>query len=230
MTKTPKALMLFAAGFGTRMGTLTKDRPKPLIPVAGRPLIDRALDLVQDVSPDRIVANLHYKPEMLTAHLANTNVTIIHEQPDVLETGGGLRAALPLLGKDPVFTLNPDVIWVGPNPLLMLQEAWRPDEMDALLMCIPTTQTVGFQGKGDFDVDDSGHITRGTQVVYGGAQIVRTEGLHDIDQTAFSLNLLWDIMLNKDRLFALNYPGQWCDVGNPAGLAQAESMLEHADV
>lgn len=230
MNTHPKALMLFAAGFGTRMGTLTKDRPKPLIEVANRPLIDHALDLVDAINPDRIVANLHYRPEMLADHLTPKGVLLSHEHPEVLETGGGLRAALPLLREGPVYTLNTDAIWVGPNPLEMLRDAWNPDEMDALLICIPAEQAVGFQRDGDFDVDSSGHISRGTQVVYGGTQIIKTEGLNEFDQPVFSLNLLWDKLLQKDRLFALNYPGQWCDVGTPAGLALAESMLEKADV
>lgn len=230
MTQHPDALLLFAAGFGTRMGVLTQDRPKPLIPVANRPLIDHALDLVDAIKPDRVVANLHYKAEMLVEHLALKSVMLSHEQPDVLETGGGLRAALPLLGTGPVYTLNPDAIWVGPNPLQILKDTWNPDEMDGLLVCVPTTQAVGFQRNGDFDVDAAGHISRGTQVVYGGAQIIKTEGLFDIDQPVFSLNLLWEQMLRNKRLFALSYPGQWCDVGNPAGLALAESMLENTDV
>jgi N-acetyl-alpha-D-muramate 1-phosphate uridylyltransferase len=230
MTQEPNALMLFAAGFGTRMGALTQDRPKPLIPVANRPLIDHALELVEAINPGRVVANVHYKSEMLTDHLAPRGVLLSNEQPDVLETGGGLRAALPQLGAGPVYTLNPDAIWVGPNPLQLLKNAWNPDEMDALLVCVPTKQAVGFQRDGDFDVDTTGHIVRGKQVVYGGAQIIKTEGLYGFEQPAFSLNLLWDQMLQKQRLFALNYPGQWCDVGNPAGLALAETMLESENV
>lgn len=230
MTEAPNALMLFAAGFGTRMGALTQDRPKPLVPVANRPLIDHALDMVEAISPDRVVANLHYRAEMLADHLTPKGVLLSNEQPDVLETGGGLRAALPLLGTGPVYTLNSDAIWVGPNPLQLLKEAWRPDEMDGLLVCVQTAQAVGFQRDGDFDVDAAGHISRGTQMVYCGAQIIKTEGLFDFDQPAFSLNLLWEKMLHQNRLFALSYPGQWCDVGNPAGLALAESMLETNDV
>ncbi|MBV1926193.1 MAG: nucleotidyltransferase family protein [Rhodobacteraceae bacterium] len=230
MTKHPNAIMLFAAGFGTRMGVLTQDRPKPLIQVANRPLIDHALNLVDDIKPNRIVANLHYKAEMLADHLAAKSVKLSHEQPDVLETGGGLRAALPLLGAGPVYTLNPDAIWVGPNPLQLLKDAWDPDEMDGLLVCIPTAKAKGFQQDGDFDVDAAGHISRGSQAVYCGAQIIKTEGLYEFEQAAFSLNLLWDQMLRKNKLFALNYPGQWCDVGNPDGLALAESMLENSDV
>ena len=226
MSTNPKAIMLFAAGFGTRMGALTQDRPKPLIPVSGRPLIDRALDLARDVHAEPIVANLHYKSQMLARHLAPKGVLLSDEQPTVLETGGGLRAALPLLGDGPVFTLNPDAVWVGPNPLRLLLKAWVPDQMDALLMCVPTGHARGYQGVGDFVADDIGRISRGAGLVYGGAQIIRTTGLHDIKQTAFSLNLLWDQMLTQGRMYALNYPGQWCDVGHPKGIKLAESMLE----
>ncbi len=220
--------MLFAAGFGTRMGEMTKNRPKPLIKVSGRPLVDHALDLVAELRPARTVANVHYLADQMVAHLAATDVQISHEKPDILETGGGLRAALPLLGKDPVFTLNTDAIWAGPNPLRLLRDAWNPDQMDALLMCIPVAQAIGHSGQGDFTRDVSGRITRGPGLIYGGAQIVKTDGLHDIPDTAFSLNLLWDRMHENDGLYALEYPGRWCDVGRHEGIALAEGLI--ADV
>ncbi|WP_170468188.1 nucleotidyltransferase family protein [Ruegeria arenilitoris] len=225
MTQTPEAVMLFAAGFGTRMGALTKDRPKPLIEVAGQPLIDHALGLVDELRPKRVVANLHYLPEQLEAHLAPKGVLLSNETGQILETGGGLRAALPLLGPQPVFTLNPDAIWSGPNPLTLLQKAWDPDRMDALLMCVPVDQTVGHAGKGDFTADKNGRITRGGTLIYGGAQIMKTEGLLDIPETSFSLNLLWDKMQQNNRLFACIYPGRWCDVGHPEGIALAEDLI-----
>ncbi|WP_170760954.1 nucleotidyltransferase family protein [Ruegeria lacuscaerulensis] len=228
MTQHPNAVMLFAAGFGTRMGALTKDRPKPLIEVAGRPLIDHALDLVDDLRPNRVVANLHYLPEQLEAHLGPKGVLISREEPDILETGGGLRAALPLLGSGPVFTLNTDAIWSGPNPLTLLREAWDPDRMDALMMCVPTAQAIGHTGKGDFTADEDGRITRGPGLIYGGAQIMKTGGLQNFSEKAFSLNLLWDQMQKQGRLFALSYPGRWCDVGRPEGIALAEGLI--ADV
>jgi len=220
--------MLFAAGFGTRMGALTKTRPKPLIEVASRPLIDHTLDLVDDLRPDRVVANLHYLPDQLEAHLAPRNVLISREEPDILETGGGLRAALPLLGSGPVFTLNTDAIWSGPNPLTLLRAAWDPDRMDALLMCVPTGQTIGHAGAGDFTADEAGRIIRGPGLTYGGAQIMKTEGLMAVPEKAFSLNLLWNRMQKQGRLFALSYPGRWCDVGRPEGIALAEGLI--ADV
>ncbi|CUH49955.1 nucleotidyltransferase family protein [Ruegeria atlantica] len=228
MIQDPEAVMLFAAGFGTRMGALTQNRPKPLIEVAGRPLIDHALDLVNDLQPKRIVANLHYLPDQLEAHLGPKGVLLSHEKPEILETGGGIRAALPLLGSHPVYTLNPDAIWSGPNPLTMLREAWNPDHMDALLMCVPVDQTVGHTGKGDFTADENGRIVRGDRLIYGGAQIMKSEGLKDIPEKAFSLNVLWDRLQRQDRLFALTYPGRWCDVGHPEGITLAEGLI--ADV
>lgn len=210
------------------MGALTKDRPKPLIEVAGRPLIDHALEIARAVQPKRIVANLHYKSEMLAAHLAPEAVQLSIEQPDILETGGGLKAALPMLGLDPVATLNTDSIWAGPNPLELLQASWQPERMDALLMCVPIDQALGTASRGDFAQDETGRITRGAGLIYGGIQILKTDRLSEITEHAFSLNLLWDLMLADRRLFALRYPGTWCDVGTPDGIALAETML--ADV
>ena len=222
--------MIFAAGFGTRMKALTADRPKPMIEVAGRPLIDHALDLAQAAQCDPIVANTHYKADILENHLNPKGVVCLRETPEILETGGGLRNALPALGNDPVFTMNADAIWAGPNPLTLLATAWRPEQMDALLMCVPLAQTVGHAGTGDFELSDAGTLKRGPGVVYGGVQIIKTEGLHTIKQNAFSLNLLWDQMLKNKRLFGLRYPGHWCDVGHPGGIALAEQMLRDADV
>ena len=229
MSNHPSAIMIFAAGFGTRMGALTKDLPKPLIKVAGKPLIDRALELAHAVQPTKIVANLHYRADQLRTHLAPLGVLLAHE-PQILETGGGLRAALPMLGTGPVFTLNPDAVWQGPNPLVTLQSAWNPDLMDALLMCVPVEQAMGHNGAGDFDVDDNGRLQRGSNLVYGGAQILKTDGLGDIPETAFSLNLLWDRMAAKNRLYCCAFPGKWCDVGRPEGIALAESLLAKPDV
>lgn len=222
--------MIFAAGFGTRMGALTAERPKPLLPVAGRPLIDHAISLARDAGIDRIVANLHYKAQMLREHLAGTGVMFSEEMPDILETGGGLRAALPLLGSGPVFTMNSDAVWSGPNPLHLLAKAWDPARMDALLLCIEKDRALGHQGAGDFVIDEGGRAARGPGAVFSGVQIIRTDALADIPQSAFSLNLLWDRMLGDGRLHALAYPGRWCDVGRPEGIALAESMLEARDV
>lgn len=218
-------VMIFAAGFGTRMRPLTLERPKPLIEVAGRPLIDRALDMAQDLPAERIVVNLHYKSDMLAAHLEGSDAQTVTEAPRILDTGGGLKNALPMLGNSTVMTLNPDAIWHGPNPLRQLAAAWNPAEMDGLLMCVPVAQTRGYHGPGDFSLDARGRIVRGAGVVYGGCQIIKTERLSEIPQEAFSLNCLWDLMVAENRLCALSYSGLWCDVGHPPGIAEAESML-----
>lgn len=223
------AVMLFAAGFGTRMRHLTKDRPKPLIKVAGNPLIDHALDLAQATHPPRIVANLHYLPDQLEAHLAPRGVTTVIETPNILDTGGGLRNALDLLGTNPVITMNTDAIWVGPNPLAILLKAWDPDRMDALLIGIEPARASGHP-KGDFDISGDGLLTRGSALIYGGIQIIKTDLLADIPDEAFSLNVVWDLMLGRKRLYGATYPGDWCDVGHPEGIAMAEALLEQSDV
>ena len=222
--------MMFAAGFGTRMEHLTKDQPKPMIMVAGKPLIDHALDIARAVNCDTVVANLHYKPDVLVRHLSDKNVQAILEQPHILETGGGLRNALPLLGNGPVFTMNTDAIWTGPNPLSLLAAAWQAEKMDALLMCIPTDHAVGHSGEGDFTLAPDGKLGRGPGVIYSGVQIIKTDRLAQIKEDVFSLNLLWDDMLKDQRLFGLSYPGKWCDVGHPEGIALAEDMLANAHV
>jgi MurNAc alpha-1-phosphate uridylyltransferase len=226
----PTALMMFAAGFGTRMKHLTKDQPKPMIKVAGTALIDHSLALAKGAGCDPIVANLHYKPDVLARHLEGSGVTTLTELPDILETGGGLRNALPVLGNGPVYTMNTDAVWAGPNPIKQLAEAWNPDEMDALLMCIPTAQAVGHEGTGDFTLGADGRIIRGPGVVYSGVQIIKTDLLKDITKDAFSLNLIWNEMFKDNRMFGLSYPGKWCDVGHPDGITLAENMLAQTDV
>ena len=223
-------VMMFAAGFGTRMKHLTQNQPKPLIPVAGKPLIDHAIGLARAGGAGPIIANLHYKAAMLDAHLKPLGVDTIVEEPDILETGGGLRNALPLLGSGPVITMNTDAIWAGPNPVELLRAAWKPEQMDALLICVPTKSAIGHAGSGDFILSETGRIERGQGTVYGGIQITKTDLLQAIPQPAFSLNLVWDEMLQSKRLFGLRYPGKWCDVGHPDGIALAEEMLEEVDV
>ncbi len=222
--------MLFAAGFGTRMKHLTRDRPKPMIDVGGRPLIDHALALTDDLPAEKTVANLHYKPEGLGDHLTRHGVETVLEMPTILDTGGGLRNALPLLRAHDVMTLNTDAIWQGPNPLNLLDSAWQPDHMDALLVCIPKERALGRSGPGSFIADATGRITRGDGAVYCGAQVIKTDILHTIPDHVFSLNLIWDLLIKRNSLFSVEYPGKWCDVGHPEGIALAERLLEVPDV
>lgn len=227
----PFPLMLFAAGRGTRMGALTADRPKPMIPVAGRPLIDHALALAAEAGVGRTVVNLHYHGEVLATHLAGREVSLSWEREVLLETGGGLRRALPLLGDGPVLTLNSDVVWTGANPLRELTEAWDGARMDALLLLLPAAQALGHAGRGDFLMDETGRLRRAAGaegLIYLGAQILRPAGLAGIGQEVFSLNLLWDRMIAEGRAFGLVHQGGWCDVGRPEGIAEAEALLAGA--
>lgn len=221
-----RPLMLFAAGFGTRMGALTADRPKPLIPVAGRPLIDHALALARGVGAGPVVVNLHYRGQQLADHLHGQDVALSWERERILETGGGLRAALPLLGSGPVFTLNPDAVFTGPNPLAVLEGAWRPG-MGALLLLKPAPAGPGDSAKGDFTLAPDGRIARanGPGLRYLGAQIVDPAGLAEVSEQVFSLNLLWDRMIARGTAFGVVHPGGWCDVGRPEGIAAAEALL-----
>jgi MurNAc alpha-1-phosphate uridylyltransferase len=217
--------MIFAAGFGTRMMPLTEDRPKPMVPLLDRPMIDHALDHARAVDPERVVINTHYKSEVLEAHLADSGVVLVDEQPDILDTGGGLRNALPALGEGPVWTLNPDTVWIGPNPLEYLLDHWDGEKMDALLLCADPNRAEGTNSNGDFELSQLGQVTRGAGVIYGGAQIVDPSGLHAISDTAFSLNTYWDQLIAAGRCYGIVYPGSWCDIGHPEGLRLAERLL-----
>ncbi|MFN3824972.1 MAG: nucleotidyltransferase family protein [Pseudorhodobacter sp.] len=233
MRTDPDALMIFAAGFGTRMGALTADRPKPLIEVAGRALLDHALDIAKAAGVGRIAVNLHYRADQIAAHLAGRPDISLSREPDrILETGGGLRHALPHLGEGPVFTINSDAVWTGPNPLETLRAGWQPG-MGALLLLAPPDRLRGHSGQGDFRMDAQGRITRCPKgvagLVYLGAQIIDPQGLASIAEEVFSLNLLWDAMIAQGRAFGILHPGGWCDVGHPEGIAAAEAMLREAD-
>lgn len=228
MRQTPPPLMLFAAGLGTRMGSLTATRPKPLIPVAGRPLIDHALEVADRAGIRRIVANSHYLSEQIEEHLAPRGIVLSKEKPLILETGGGLKRALPLLAGSPVLTLNTDAVWTGCNPLSQLMLGWDARHMDGLLLVLPSDQATGHGGSGDFLMDGESRLSRAggaAGFVYLGAQILKTEGLAKITEEAFSLNRLWDSMIAAGRLFGMVHQGGWCDVGRPEGIALAEELL-----
>ena len=227
----PFPLMIFAAGFGTRMGALTRDRPKPLIPVAGKALIDHALETASNAGVRKVVVNTHYHADQIAAHLAGRDVSISHEADQILETGGGLRAALPLLGPGPVAILNSDGIWTGDNPLQELARAWDSTRMEALLLLLPVTATRGHAAKGDFTLDSESRIARGAggeNQVYVGASIIYPARLADIADTAFSLNQPWNAMIAAGTAFGVVHLGGWCDVGHPEGIAEAERLLHSA--
>lgn len=228
---TPRAAMIFAAGLGTRMGELTRDRPKPLLTVGGRALIDHALDLARGAGAAPIVANAHAHADQLEAHLARVAPEVrVAREPERLETGGGLKAALPLLGGGPVFTLNADMVWRGPNPLTALARAWDGARMGALLALVPRAAAQGHAGSGDFGLAPDGRLARRgaadeAPFVYAGAQVIDTGALASFAPGVFSLNAVWDALLAEGRLHGLVWSGTWVDVGRPEGLALAEAEL-----
>lgn len=215
--------MIFAAGLGRRMAPLTDSRPKPLVEVAGRPLIDHALAYARGAGFTRIVVNAHHFADMLAAHLAGQGVTVLREAV-LLETGGGLKAALPVLGEGPVATLNSDAVFAGPNPLAELLAAWQAEEMEALVLLADPARTVGHAG-GDFARDDAGRLTRGGPLIYSGLQILWPGRIAATPDPVFSLNRPWDGMIAEGRLHGTVYSGRWADVGRPEGIALAERMV-----
>ena len=224
--------MVLAAGLGTRMRHLTADRPKPMVPVAGRPLIDHALDRVQETGVGEAVVNLHYFPDILRAHLASRpapRIAFSDETALLLETGGGVAKALPMLGDAPFLVVNSDNIWIGEAAFAPLVEAWDAAAMDALLLLVPVKRAVGYSRAGDFSLDAGRLVRRGdapsAPLVFTGAQILSPALFHDMPEGPFSLNLVWDRAIASGRAFGAVHPGGWCDVGTPEGVTEAEDAL-----
>ena len=229
--------MILAAGFGTRMGALTQDLPKPLLQVGGRPLIDHSLDIAAAVGVRRAVINLHYRGDLIRAHLTGRtapSVAFSEEKPYILDTGGGLIHALPLLGRNPFAVLNSDAVFPGVNPLRVLAAEWDAERMDALMLLVPAARARAYTREGDFFLPAEGaaparrgHALR-APFVFTGAQIIAPIALDGAPTGAFSLNLVWDSLLAAGRLRAVTYPGEWVDVGTPEGLQEAERTLAAA--
>lgn len=224
----PEVAMVFAAGFGTRMGHLTENMPKPMVPVLGRPMIDHTLDILSEANIGSVVVNTHYFADQLEAHLApRLSVTCVREKPQVLETGGGLKNALPMIGADPVLTLNCDALWLGKNPVKQLLNVWNPAEMDGLLLLIKYANAYGHSGTGDFFLGADNRLQKksgqsNAPYVYSGVQIIKTDLLGAIEKNRFSISLLWEKMLASNRLGGIVYEGEWVDVGHPEGIKIAE--------
>ena len=233
----PGVAMILAAGFGTRMRPLTERRPKPLIEVAGRALIDHALDRVAAAGLPRAVINLHDRGAMIRAHLAaraQPAIAFSEESPEILDTGGGVAAAERhgLLGAGPAVVMNADSIWTGPEPLPRLAAAWAPERMDALLLLAPRVRARAYTRPGDFRLEGERPVRRGAAAtapfVYTGAQILSGPLRTALPDGAFSLNPVWDRLIAEGRLAAVVHEGEWVDVGTPAGIAAAESAIAEA--
>lgn len=227
--------MLLAAGLGTRMKPLTDTRPKPLIEVGGRTLIDRVLDKLVGQGVTRAIVNVHYFPDMLAAHvMQRTDIEIIisDERDEVLETGGGVIKALPLLGDDPFFVINTDVTWVtaGDSTFSDMAAAYDPARMDALLLLAPMDNTLGFRGPGDFHLATDGQVERRGEratapYVFAGTHITRADLLRSYEATRFSANIYWNAFASRGRLFGTVMSPFWMHVGDPAGRDEAEARL-----
>ena len=227
--------MVMAAGLGKRMLPLTASRPKPLVEVGGRALIDLMLDHLADAGVTKAVVNVHYLPEMVEAHLAQRavpRVTFSDERELLLETGGGMLRALPQL-PDPFFCVNSDNVWIdGPrNTLLDLSAAWDPARMDALLLVVPRERAFEHRGKGDFHLDADGRLRRRgpdeerAPFIYIGAQVVSHRLLRDAPAGPFSTMVLWERAMAEGRLYGAEHAGKWFDVGTPAAIAPAAAAL-----
>jgi MurNAc alpha-1-phosphate uridylyltransferase len=221
--------MILAAGFGTRMGDLTRTRPKPLIAVNGQPLLAHALAAAGNANP--VVVNGHYRADMICDYLMHHHPDhgFSLEHPDILDSGGAIKQALPMLGHDPVLTLNADAVWAGPVAHDILTAHWDGTQMDALLLLVPHARTVARHGGGDFALSPQGHITwdkTTNGLVYTGAQIINTTRIAAQQKTVFSLRDIWQDMIHERRCFGCIYPGFWADVGHPDGIAQAEEMIK----
>ncbi len=229
----PAIAMVMAAGFGTRMRPLTLSLPKPLIKVAGKPLIDHTLDLLAESGVEEAVVNSHYLAELLEGHLRERKSPpriIISREDVVLETGGGIKNSLHILGGNPFFVLNSDVICInGKEPVLQrLSQNWDAAKMDALLLLHKVTDAVGYDGKGDFFIESDGGLRRRAEneiapYVFTGIQIIHPRLFNDSPDGPFSLNVLYN--KNLPRIGAIIHDGAWLHVGDQPGIDQAETWL-----
>ncbi|MXO95974.1 NTP transferase domain-containing protein [Erythrobacter aquimaris] len=228
--------MLMAAGLGKRMRPLTASTPKPMVRVAGKPLIDRALDRVEDAGIEKAIVNVHYLAESIEAHIGGRKapaVTFSDERAELLETGGGMiKANAAGLLPDPFFACNADSIWLdGPrNAFLDLSQAWNPEKMDALLLVVTHARAHNFDGTGDFYMDGAGRLARKrpdriAPFIYTGIQLVSHRLLRDAPEGKFSTNILWDRAIAEDRLYGVAFTGQWYEVGTPHHIRPTEEAL-----
>ncbi len=228
--------MVLAAGLGKRMRPLTATRPKPLVRVAGKALIDHAFDRIADAGIGHVVVNAHYLADALTAHVRGARwpfaIDVSDERAQLLETGGGLMAALPQLRGDAFLCVNSDNIWTdGPTPAIeQLARRWDDTAMDALLLLVPQARATGHGGQGDFRMDALGRVSRRAPgrvapFVFTGIQIISRRLLVDPPGAAFSTNIFWDRAIAAGRLYGLSHQGQWFDVGTPASIPLVEAAL-----
>ncbi len=227
--------MILAAGLGTRMGPLTKDKPKPLVELHGRTLIDHVIDRLVRGGVNFVVVNVHYKAEMMKAHLAarkDVSIQICDETDNILDTGGAIANALPLFRGAPFFTQNSDSLWVEGlgRALARMEERWDPEKMDALMLLAPCATSIGYDGLGDFEMDAGGRLRRRVEMklapfVWTGLQIVHPRLFDGAPSGRFSINPLWGKAIENERLFGIRLDGVWIHVGTPEAKSEAELFL-----
>lgn len=232
----PRTAMVLAAGFGARMRPLTDTMPKPLVKVAGKPLIDHVLDRLAEAGVTRAIVNVHYLADRLEKHLAarvRPQIVISDERAELLDTGGGVVRALPQLGDAPFFHINSDTLWVdGVKPnLTRLAEAFDPAAMDALLLLAPSANSIGYSGRGDFLMATDGRLRARPErelapFVYAGAAILSPRLFKGVPAGAFSLTKLFARASKEGRLHGLRMEGLWMHVGTPDAIAQAEAAIK----
>lgn len=232
--------MILGAGLGTRMRPLTDVVPKPLVRLDGRALIDHALDRLESAGVTRVVVNVHYLADRLEAHLqSRTHPTIVisDERTQLLDTGGGIVKALPLIGESSFIIHNADTAWIEglEGAISQLIAAWDPEKMDCLMLLALAATSLGYQGHGDFQMEPSGVLARRQErqeapFVYAGVSIAHPRLFEGAPEGPFSLNRLWDRAINARRLYGLRLDGIWMHIGTPEALAEAEARLkrEHA--
>ncbi len=233
----PQTAMVLAAGFGKRMQPLTETRPKPLIELCEKPLIGHVMDRLVDAGVGRAVVNLHYMGQQIRAFLgAEDRLDVIFiDEPEILETGGGVKNAMTELGTDPFYVVNSDAFWLNgyEDALLRLARRWNDEEMDALLMLHSTVEGHGYDGIGDFNADADGRLTRRPESevcpwLFAGLQILHPRLFTDAPDGAYSLNTLYDGALENERLFGVVHDGEWFHIGTPQSLEFAEAFLHEA--
>jgi N-acetyl-alpha-D-muramate 1-phosphate uridylyltransferase len=230
----PKTAMVMAAGYGMRLRPLTDTVPKPMVKVLGRPMIDVVLDRLAAAGVARAVINLHHLGEVIRDHLkARKDIEVVYsEEPEILETGGGTKKALPLLGSDPFFVVNAKIIWLNgrEDALHRLAKAWDGERMDSLLLLQPTVTAIGYDGAGDFQMDQDGRLKRRKEwevapFLYSGVNITHPRLFDGAPDGAFSVNLLWDRAIEQGRLAGIRHDGEWYHVSTPQHLREVEREL-----
>jgi MurNAc alpha-1-phosphate uridylyltransferase len=231
----PNRAMILAAGLGKRMRPITVTTPKPLVEVGGRALIDRALDRLEGAGVEEVVVNVHYLADLVDVHVAGRHrptILISDERDRLLDTGGGVAKALPLLGSEPFYLMNSDSFWIeGARPNLdWLASGWRDDDMDALLLVASTVCSIGYNGRGDFRMNPAGRLIRRPErevapFVYAGAAILHPRLFADAPPAPFSLNLLFNRAMEAGRLYGVRLDGLWLHVGTPEALEEAELSI-----